>query len=124
MSGFHYRYSLCREGESKTRFHQVLHHMEGPVGSPEGRGLPWVGHSQQASPNNLKRAATDASDVRMVVLEDQDPKGQELILRDEAALGTTRGILIMMKFGISTSTWFQVIPLCSRILAEFYNIIK
>ena len=27
----------------------------------------------------------------------------------------SRGILILMKVGISTSTWFQVVPFCSLI---------
>ena len=31
----------------------------------------------------------------------------------------SRGILILMKVGISTSTWFQVVPFCSLISEQF-----
>ena len=33
----------------------------------------------------------------------------------------SRGILILMKVGISTSTWFQVVPYCSLISEHFFS---
>ena len=55
----------------------------------------------------------------MLSLKGGDAEGSELLLRDDASLGTITEILILMKVGISTSTWFQVVPFCPLISEQF-----
>ena len=67
--------------------------------------------SVQQSLSNIQRAALENVSVPSVRTRfSANPSGTN---------HEVRGILILMKVGISTSTWFQVVPFCSLISEQF-----